>query len=184
MLLPKNDENSIRLVVPSEHKLILKSVMKLYEILTDALDSANSVFTFQIIFLSAFCVTTNVTTSYILLHKAIAENGLSFSADNIAYIVIASFTSFFLTIPIHFAVTCGNEIDKMPAIINKLLIIYQDSDLSVTLQNFSRLILHRSRVIKTQFFNVDCTLMFSVSFMIQEVSFIMSFIFYRFYLQL
>jgi hypothetical protein len=176
MLLPKNYENSIRLVVPSEHKLILKSVMKLYEILTDALDSANSVFTFQIIFLSAFCVTTNVTTCYILLHKAVAENEINFSADNIAYIVLACIASFFLTIPIHYAVSCGNEVDKMPAIINKLLIIYQDSKLSVTLQNFSRQILHRSRVIKTPFFNVDCTLMFSVSFMIQEISFIENFL--------
>jgi hypothetical protein len=174
MFLPKI-ENSIRLVVPSEHKLVLKSVVKLYEILTDALDSVNSVFTFQIIFLSGFCVIMNVTTSYVILHNAVAENEINFSANNIAYIVLACIASFFLTVPIHYAVSCGNEVDKMPAIINKLLIIYQDSVLSVTLQNFSRQILHRLRVIKTPFFNIDCSLMFSVSFIIHKISFIKNF---------
>jgi hypothetical protein len=103
----------------------------------------------------------NVTTSYVLLHKAIAENGLYFSPIHIASILLASLSTIFLMIPIHFAVTCVDEIDKMPVIINKLLIIYQDS---VILKNFSRQILHRPRVIKNRFFNIDCTWMFSVSF--------------------
>jgi hypothetical protein len=69
-----------------------------------------------------------------------------------------------LAMIIHSSVSCMDEIEATPTIINKIFNSYQDPKLCDILKMFSRQISLRSRIIKSAFFVVDWTLMYSVRY--------------------
>jgi hypothetical protein len=120
---------------------------------------------FQIIFFASFALIDNVIIFYSILHKIFGTDREKFIMFYVFATGMVSTALMKLTLIIHSSVSCMDEIEATPSIINKIFNSYQDLKLCDILKMFSRQISLRSRVIKSAFFVVDWTLMYSVRYL-------------------
>jgi hypothetical protein len=146
----------------------LENIFKQYDKMNDAIDLTNCTYTFQMIAFSAYCLFMNVLTIYSAINKFVTlQNDPNSFHSTFWYSIVEVEYSFLVTAVliyiINCAVGCSGEACKTPILVNKLLNTVTEQDLIEASKIFLQQISHRDRIIRTAFFSIDWTLIFSVS---------------------
>jgi hypothetical protein len=149
-----------------EPRTRLESIFKQYDKMNDAIDLTNCTCTFQVIAFSTYCLNVLTIYSAIIKFVKLQDDPNSFHST-FWYSIVEVEYSFLVTAVLSYiincAVKCSEEACKTPILVNKLLNIVNEQKLIEVSKIFLQQISHRDRIIRTAFFSIDWTLIFSVS---------------------